>query len=82
MDKKDIYRKGDIVTFLSNLPRVHILQMFGTEPFSPDDIEEALYTGEITDIHETPIGPFYALTTLKPLEGFFCFVIEAKILGR
>lgn len=83
MNKDGSYRKGDIVTFLSNQPDVHLQEMFGNEKFNPDDMEEARYTGVITDVHETPIGTFHTLTTLKPVDGFLCVAIhETKILER
>ena len=83
MVKDDRYRKGDIVTFLSNQPRIHLLEMSGNEKFNPEDIEESRYTGVITDVHETPIGTFHTLTTLKPVDGFLCIPIhENKIIDK
>lgn len=83
MNKISKYRKGDIVSFLSNQPNIHLLEMFGTEPFSPDDVEESRHTGVITDACETPFGTYYTLTTLKPLDGFLCVAItDNEIIER
>lgn len=83
MVKDDRYRKGDIVTFLSNQPGIHLLEMSGNEKFNPEDIEESRYTGVITNVYVTPIGTFHTLTTLKPVDGFLCVPIhENKIIDK
>lgn len=82
-DNEPRYKKGDIITFLSNQPGIHLLEMFGTGKFNPDEIEESRYTGVVTDVHETPFGTFHTLTTLKPVDGFLCVAIhENKIIDR
>lgn len=76
------YKKGDIVSFWSNEPDIHLLVMFGPE-FDPQDVKPTKHIGVVTNVHEIPIGVSYVITTLKPNPGFLCSIVwEYDIISK
>lgn len=75
MDSK--YKKGDYVAFMTKQPAVHINQMFGYSNLAGDNFKKTEHVGIIRDVI---FGSMYLIITIRPLEGFRCYVNEADIL--
>ena len=78
-NERTTFREKDIVACKTNQPQVHLLEMFGHEPFNPNDIEAKEYIGRIkTVISESE----YLITTISPLQGFVCLVNLDEIVRK
>ena len=78
-DKTNNFKYKDIVAFTSNQPNVHIQEMFGHEPFDPNDIQAEEYIGWIkTVISENE----YLIATISPLADFVCLANSGDIIRK
>ena len=47
---KTTYHFKDIIAFRTNQPQAHVMEMFGHQPFDPNDIEKEEYVGWIKTV--------------------------------
>lgn len=76
--KEPKYNVGEYVSFKSTDPLLHLNRMFGN--LKDSEISEHEYKGIIKKVYPNPIEVHYTITSLLPIEGFLCDVLEYKIL--
>ena len=75
-----VYKKNDIVRFVSEQPSAHIIRMFGHyQDLRPEDAEAKEYIGRIKSV--VGEGRAYVVTTLSPWQGFICILNPDEIIG-
>lgn len=81
---KECLNEKDIILFKTNQPAIHLLEMFGTTPFNPKDIEKEEYIGLIESVMPLPMPDlsWYTTTSISPLDGFFCLVSKEDIIRK
>ena len=76
---KTTYHFKDIIAFRTNQPQAHVMEMFGHQPFDPNDIEKEEYVGWI----KTVISDMeYLVATISPLSNFVCLINSEDIVRR
>ena len=76
---KTTYHFKDIIAFRTNQPQAHVMEMFGHQPFDPNDIEKKEYVGWI----KTVISDMeYLVATISPLSNFVCLINSEDIVRR
>lgn len=74
-----MYKVNDFLLFKTKQPHVHLNRMFGHNNLTYDDFDEEEYTGVVEGVLD---GFGYTMTTLSPLEGFFCVISEYDIIRQ
>ena len=73
------YHFKDIIAFRTNQPQAHVMEMFGDQPFDPNDIEKDEYIGWIKTVISYRE---YLVATISPLSNFVCLVNSEDIVRR
>ena len=73
------YHFKDIIAFRTNQPQAHVMEMFGDQPFDPNDIEKEEYIGWIKTVISYRE---YLVATISPLSNFVCLVNSEDIVRR
>ena len=73
-DNEPRYKKGDIITFLSNQPGIHLLEMFGTGKFNPDETEEPVHGFQCGQGMECANGCLMDIRNHTRVPGFLYFI--------
>ena len=76
-----IYKKNDIVRFISNQPAAHVIRMFGHyDGLRPEDATPDEYLGRVKSVIGD--GRAYVVTTISKLSDFICILNADEIIGR
>ena len=76
---KTTYHFKDIIAFRTNQPQAHVMEMFGHQPFDPNDIEKEEYVGWIKTVIS---DKEYLVATISPLSNFVCLINSEDIVRR
>lgn len=75
-----IYKKNDIVRFVSNQPSAHVIEMFGHyQGLKPEDAKAQEYLGRVKSVIGN--GHAYVVSTISDLRGFICILSPDEITG-
>lgn len=75
-----IYKKNDIVRFISNQPGAHIIEMIGDSELNPEDATQEEYLGRVKSVIGN--GEAYVVVTISMLAGLICVLNPDEIIGQ
>lgn len=74
--EKTIYKKGDIVAFISNQPTFQLNGMIGPSRADDIDIEPTEHVGYVEEVVN---DNFFLIVTMRPVEGIRCIISSFEI---
>ena len=74
--EKTIYKKGDIVAFISNQPTFQLNGMIGPDRADDIDIEPTEHVGYVEEVIN---DNFFLIVTMRPVEGIRCIISSFEI---
>ena len=75
-----VYRKNDILRFMTSDPAAHVVRMFPYGDVKPEEVEKEEYIGRVKNVIAD--GKSYIISSIAPLKGFICIADAEDILGR
>ena len=78
--KETVYRKNDILRFMTSDPAAHVVRMFPYGDVKPEEVEKEEYIGRVKSVIAD--GKSYIISSIAPLKGFICITDAEDILGK